>query len=280
MSEEVKRKCSYYNSGYCKFSRQAKGCRFIHPEENCKLTKCRDKLCPKRHPKACKFRDECRYQTRCCYRHNERYTNKGDDKEVIELKAEIKSLKSQINTITEENSVKFNNLVKVHLTEIKELRLENQSLKQTPDLPEATLSVEDKTDALSDKAETCDAEKDEDSVFTQKSIEMFRYVGFNEDSDADIKMYVVHRENWKSKTLCENLIECPECAKDFNTIAELKSHDRDFNLSCHQCGKCFKESERPHSAYCLPDDSFEKTPIEEHHALQLKLKKGWGLGGT
>ena len=80
----------------------------------------------------------------------------------------------------------------------------------------------------------------------------------NEDSDADIKMYVVHRENWKSKTLCENLVECPECAKDFNTISELKTHNRDFNFSCHRCGKCFKKSERPHSAYCLPEDSFEK----------------------
>ena len=109
-------------------------------------------------------------------------------------------------------------------------------------------------------------------------LEMFGNVGFNEDSDADIKMFVVHRENWTRKTLCENLVECPECAEDFNIIAQLETHDR--YLSCHQCGKCLKEGERPHSDYCLPEDTVDKTPITEHHALQLKLRKEWGLAGT
>ena len=43
----MKSKCSYYNSVYCKFSRKESGCRFVDPEENCKLSKCKDKLCPK-----------------------------------------------------------------------------------------------------------------------------------------------------------------------------------------------------------------------------------------
>ena len=51
MSEAYSRKCRYYNSGYCKFTRKENGCCNLHPTETCKIPKSREKGCPLRHPK-------------------------------------------------------------------------------------------------------------------------------------------------------------------------------------------------------------------------------------
>ena len=69
MTEDRKMKCSYFNSGYCKYTRKENGCNFYHPTEHCKLLKCKDKECQYRHQKKCKHGEKCRFQTRCEYFH-------------------------------------------------------------------------------------------------------------------------------------------------------------------------------------------------------------------
>ena len=66
----VRKKCRYYNGGYCKRKSE---CRFVHPEQICEETiqnkKCESNDCQKRHPKRCKWmssksgchRVDCKY---------------------------------------------------------------------------------------------------------------------------------------------------------------------------------------------------------------------------
>ena len=67
----VTTKCTYYNSGSCKFASRGNGCRDIHPTENCIFEDCKYKYCPHRHPKQCKYVEHCMFQSRCLYKHNE-----------------------------------------------------------------------------------------------------------------------------------------------------------------------------------------------------------------
>ena len=51
-----KRKCRYFNGGYCKYKHK---CRYIHPKHICdeflKGQKCENKECSDRHPRECKW---------------------------------------------------------------------------------------------------------------------------------------------------------------------------------------------------------------------------------
>ena len=53
------RKCSYFNIGYCKY--RDKGCKHVHPEEKCALSKCTDNGCPKRHQQYCRLKASCKF---------------------------------------------------------------------------------------------------------------------------------------------------------------------------------------------------------------------------
>ena len=93
--------------------------------ENCPITKCKDKLCSKRHPKPCKFGEECRFQTSCSYYHPKRF-EENEATEVIRLRRDIDNLKAEIEALKEDNEIKLNNLVGVHLKEIEGLQSQNQ----------------------------------------------------------------------------------------------------------------------------------------------------------
>ena len=69
----VRKRCRYYNRGYCKFKSK---CRYIHPKETCKLhltnKRCDSNSCTERHPKNCKWfesRVGCK-QAECEYIHD------------------------------------------------------------------------------------------------------------------------------------------------------------------------------------------------------------------
>ena len=73
-----KKKCRYYNGGYCKFKNK---CRYYHPGSICQSwyggKKCCQKECSCRHPKYCKWNKEkrgCRRQN-CAYLHEEEQIN-------------------------------------------------------------------------------------------------------------------------------------------------------------------------------------------------------------
>ena len=97
----------------------------LNPEENCQIQKCKDKLCPRRHPQTCKFGEECRFQTSCSYNHPKRCAeNKA--MEAIRLKRDIEDLKADNQKLKVETERKLDNLVNAHLKEIEELQSQNE----------------------------------------------------------------------------------------------------------------------------------------------------------
>ena len=99
-------KCKYYNSGYCKFASRRNGCRDIHPTENCKYEDCKDKCCPHRHPKKCKYVEYCMFQSRCLYMHNE-CERLSVSKEIYKCNDIVLDLKAEIAKLNDENYRKF-----------------------------------------------------------------------------------------------------------------------------------------------------------------------------
>ena len=134
MYEAYSTKCSHYNSGYCKFIRSEKGCRYLHPAETCTLQKCRDKGCPSRHPKMCRHGEQCRYKTKCMYKHkkynfsNIRPNTKKTDDRTESLEKEITLLKAEISKLKAENEFKIEALGRVHLLEVEDLKKKNNDL--------------------------------------------------------------------------------------------------------------------------------------------------------
>ena len=99
------KKCSYYNSGFCKFVKRGNECKYFHPTETCETPKCDTQTCNKRHPKKCRHGDTCRFQTRCLYNHSKNGNNKSDkhNDEVDNITKQVTNLKSEINLLDKEN---------------------------------------------------------------------------------------------------------------------------------------------------------------------------------
>ena len=125
MAQDSSKKCFYYNSGYCKYSKKENGCKDFHPTESCTQINCKNQGCPLRHPKKCKFLEKCSFQKRCCYKHEKEPTNEDV---IIAEEKEVNNLKAEIETLKQENNEKVNILAKVHLQELKDLRKDNTNL--------------------------------------------------------------------------------------------------------------------------------------------------------
>ena len=134
MHEADSKKCTHYNSGYCKFVRSEKGCRYLHPAETCTIQKCRDKGCSSRHPKMCRHGEKCRYKTKCMYKHKKydsssiRHNTKKTDDKTESFKKGITLLKAEISKLKAENEFKVEALCKVHLLEMEDVKKKNNDL--------------------------------------------------------------------------------------------------------------------------------------------------------
>ena len=71
--QKVKKKCRYYNRGYCKYKQK---CKYVDPEHVCQehltMQKCENKECPRRHHRRCKWEESnggCRRYQECEYVH-------------------------------------------------------------------------------------------------------------------------------------------------------------------------------------------------------------------
>ena len=83
---EVREKCKYFNSGYCKYQDR---CKLLHPKENCDY-KCKIKNCMKRHIKPCRYQTNCRYKENCAYKHKKEIS--PNTEEIVSLKKTMKVL--------------------------------------------------------------------------------------------------------------------------------------------------------------------------------------------
>ena len=148
MGEETMIKCRYFNTGHCKFSVKENGCKHIHPGKTCSISNCKNFSCPDRHPRLCRYQNECRFQKRCSYKHiAEKDSATSTEGEIVRLKKICESLEVEILKLKADNNEKINNLVKVHLTELEQLRKENLDIKQSlhacQELCDATLTKKD-----------------------------------------------------------------------------------------------------------------------------------------
>ena len=132
MAEEKSRKCTYFNSGYCKFTRKENGCRYLHPAESCQIQKCRDKACPLRHPKKCRHGEQCRYQTRCMYNHAKDNASKARSKMIGDnaknMDEELKLLKAEVDKLKAENEFRVEALARIHLLELEDVKQKHNKL--------------------------------------------------------------------------------------------------------------------------------------------------------
>ena len=100
MSGGVVKKCVYFNSGYCRYTKKEMGCNNLHPKDVCELQGCREKSCLNSHPKKCKFGDECWFQSSCSYSHgNKKFHTEEQKYKWVNLKKEIENLKKEIDNL-------------------------------------------------------------------------------------------------------------------------------------------------------------------------------------
>ena len=134
-SENVK--CVFNDTGYCKFGQK---CRRKHYKILCSRLKC-DRKCEGRHPRVCKFGDECDFLRKniCAYKH---VTLASEDDE-------CKALKSRLKQVEEENKIlkekikelnktadSFDDEKKVNAEEIRKLKfdlIERRELEKSND---------------------------------------------------------------------------------------------------------------------------------------------------
>ena len=138
---EEKVKCTYFNTGYCKYKEK---CKYIHPKEEC-TENCKIKSCMKRHVKICKFITDCRHNEKCAYKHlTHKIKNNTDDedklaslektiKELLDYKisseAKIKSLEKEVKSL-KTKSVNENKTKSTKLPEVESLASELAKLKR------------------------------------------------------------------------------------------------------------------------------------------------------
>ena len=87
-------KCLFHDRGYCKFRSH---CRKQHLQGVCRQKQCHRK-CQKRHPKPCKFLDDCKFLKKniCAFAHANLASNYlSDDEDVSKLLEEIRLLKAE-----------------------------------------------------------------------------------------------------------------------------------------------------------------------------------------
>ena len=61
-----------FNTGHCKHI--LKGCKFTHAAEIGSSYRCRNKRCNERHPKKCKYKQNCWFGKKCYYIHDSKDT--------------------------------------------------------------------------------------------------------------------------------------------------------------------------------------------------------------
>ena len=255
MNEASERKCLYYNSGYCKFSKREYGCKKYHPEQNCKITGCKDKACPFRHPKKCKFAETCRFQIRCAYSHDSEKERNFNEELDIAVK-DIHKLKAEIVKLQNENDNKVNLLVRVHLREIEDFRIQNLALKKKVATQTAALEISEKTNC--ELKQLITAVEVKNQIFKKKLLEVEdkkKYIREYQCEMCDFEsayrneilnhMNINHEEVDKLSYVNENpeeegelcVEDCVICKKIFYTKEGLKKHEEESKQTCGMCMK-------------------------------------------
>jgi hypothetical protein len=123
-----KTKCPFDDSGFCKYGDK---CRKVHYRSICSRKDC-DKLCKSRHPKSCKFKENCRFLAKkvCAFQHK---FSVNENKELNDLKRQVDSLKQE----NENKQLKLMELDK----DLKTLKANQESKEENNTVKELKLVV-------------------------------------------------------------------------------------------------------------------------------------------
>ena len=111
MAEVSLTKCHFFNIGYCKY--KDKGCKHVHPKEACCIIKCKNKSCPNRHQKTCRYKESFKLKINqsCQYLHRNINQSENTSNDVVaENKNLIKKVKMLEGKI-KENKKEIDNIV-------------------------------------------------------------------------------------------------------------------------------------------------------------------------
>ena len=99
-------RCKYHNSGFCRYGNV---CKFFHATLICRTDNCRERKCPSRHPKECRYKSNCRRKTYCLYKHD------NDRLEINDFSAKYRKVEAYNNTLISEIEVLKENVTSSHL---------------------------------------------------------------------------------------------------------------------------------------------------------------------
>ena len=225
--------CHHNNLGYCRFREK---CRYKHYFDVCSKSICRDKRCPYRHPRTCKYGDLCRFQIRkvCLYNHRNNNVNedslleKGEAeklvKQVKELETEISDLKITIEK-KEQRLSEVDKFISDQNNILKELKQDNLKLKD--DSREKQIKIGNLNEELNSKI--VEIKKLKAGLQCYKC-DFQAYTG---------NAFIIHLSKEHS-LVNEKILKCEKC--DFSCTKEKElvnhrssEHVESVNFSCTKC---------------------------------------------
>ena len=202
-------RCKYNNSGYCKYEDR---CKFIHHQSDCTNFACKDKQCSNRHPKDCRYKEECRRRSRCVYKHTIQkvclQTNSTNSEEIEKLQDTNHKLKSEIEALS----------LKIKVMDDKTLELENH-LKSAKLVARAFKRTSEKTIV-------------ELAILEAKHSVL-------EKKPNDIEHESLNQPPKPQTSNEEPINKCKYCNQKFGTKKTLTKHYK-YYYACVTCNMCLK----------------------------------------
>ena len=131
--KSVTTQCPHNNTGYCKFNDH---CKYQHYNTICEKRICRDIQCRKRHPRTCRYGENCKFNihSACAYMHN--IHNKFNE-ETKKLTEKIETIEEQVKSLNAE-IFQLKDTVKMKDSKLKENSIELSKIKKRMKLLECT----------------------------------------------------------------------------------------------------------------------------------------------
>jgi chromosome segregation ATPase len=253
-----KEKCLFNDSGFCKFGDK---CRSVHHKSICSRKYC-DKSCNSRHPKPCRFRENCKFlaEDMCAFKHS---SNENDDKDLDDLKRQVEQLKQEnekkqlklTEVETDLENVKANQEAKEVKAIIKELKLVvTELIKDVEAKDEKLVKMEEETHQLklevesmkSEYRQATNCEKCDFVAKTKKDLRNHIESNHKENGNSDSKegrlimnelKLVVTALIKDVKAKEEKLSEMDKETQNLKLqVNSIKAKDRQHKN--HECGKC------------------------------------------
>ena len=234
--------CQYNQNGFCKFKDK---CKQKHENEICQhRNDCNNQYCTQRHPRLCRYFCQfgrCNFGETCAYSHvSDSKNQKGEslEKEVAELKEELKKLKAVMSEKIEKEVVKLKE-------DVNELNENVKFLKRVMGkMVQEIKALENKTEKESKGGSKKDTESQEESIETKKRDKEIEFRCDKCDYASKRKITLTKHMNTKHCTV-ENKEDEEnskanekENRKDKSTENQADKDNVKEKKNCDNCEKC------------------------------------------